>query len=92
MKFFNITTIKNIFETFINKNESKKGSPLVVSLDTVDERFKVVHIKPTISKVYVYETELNNDSITTLFNEEDLTKVPSLKKQVKEIILLNFNV
>lgn len=92
MKFYTLTTIRNILDTFLNKNESKKSSPLVVCLDNEDDSFKVLQVKPNISKVYVYERELNTDSITTLFDESDLEKVPSLKKQTKEIILLNFKV
>lgn len=92
MKILSLDQFKKIVDRFIDKNEPDKKTPLVVCLDNEDYSFKVIDDKPYIEKVYAYKEEIKQNRITTLFNEKDLTKLPSLESRVEEISLLNFKV
>lgn len=92
MKTFSLDQFKKIVDRFIDKNEPDKKTPLVICLDNEDYSFKVVEEKPYIEKVYAYKEEIKQNRITTLFDDKDLNKLPSLESRVEEISLLNFKV
>lgn len=88
MRVTSLKTIISALQKFLEENLKDK-SHVVFASKIDDNNYKLVTAKPQVNKAFVYTEDLENDSITTLFNEEDLIRIPSLAAQTTEVILVD---
>lgn len=87
MRVTSLKTVISALQKFVTDNPKDK-SHVVFASKIDDNNYKLVTAKPQVNKAFVYTEDLESDSITTLFNEEDLVRIPSLKTSVTEVVLV----
>ena len=87
MRVTSLKTFIAALQQFLTANPKEK-SYVVVASKIDDNNYKLVTAKPQVSKAYIYKEDLEKDSISTLFNEEDLKIVPSLVPITIEVTLV----
>ena len=87
MRVTSLKTVISALQKFISDNPKEK-SHVVFASKIDDNHYKLVTAKPQVNKAFVYTEDLENDLITTLFNEDDLKNIPSLLKVTSEVVLV----
>lgn len=87
MRVTSLKTVISALQKFVTDNPKDKAH-VVFASKIDDNNYKLVTAKPQVNKAFVYTEDLESDSITTLFNEEDLVRIPSLKTSVTEVVLV----
>lgn len=87
MRVTSLKTVISALEKFMTDNPKDK-SHVVVASKLDDNNYKLIVAKPQVNKAFVYTEDLENDSITTLFNQEDINKIPSLGANTTEVTLI----
>lgn len=87
MRILSLKTIIATLQKYLTDN-SKDKLQVVVTSKVDMQHYKLVTAKPIVSKAFVYTSELNEDSVSTLFNSEDLKRITSLHEVTSEVILI----